>query len=181
MAKPNIPVGSNFLTDPFIGSAIGIDAARALYHAAMMYDGIHIDEHKTYLLFTLAEMGILIGEYFGARAYVDSSLEYIASIQRKADDTALLNKTLAILSSRVLFVNGFVVAKGLYQYKGFLPTRDKIIDVVADTSIVALLLSRQIVSSGMTTELIKCARQPTASGCPAASPMKPYSLKFFVP
>jgi hypothetical protein len=171
MSTPNIPIGSNFLTDPFIGPAIGIDTARTLYHAAMMYDGIHVDEHRENMLFSLGEIGLLMGEYYGMRAYVDTSLD-------NPTDT----KATGILVSVLLFVNGPIIFKSYYQYKGFLPRTSKIVDAIANASIIALLFSRQIISTQMITNVSACNSKNKASAdCPAPSPIKPYSFNFLSP
>lgn len=171
MPMIDVPLGSNFLTDPFIGTAIGIDTARTVYHAAMMYDGIHVDEHRENMLFGLGEIGLLMGEYYGMRAYIDESLDNPANSKRTG-----------ILVSVLLFVNGPIIFKSYYQYKGFLPMTSKIVDAIANASIIALLFSRQIISTQMVANATVCnAKDEKPADCPAPSPIKPYSFNFLSP
>jgi hypothetical protein len=183
---PNIPIGSNFLTDPLIGPAIGIDAVRGLYHAALAYNGVDAEEHKKHMYLSLAEIALLIGDYFAGRAEVDALLQ---EAEAKKVDESVRNKTGlgkggGIMVARVLFVDIPILIKTYYQARySFLPMKDKTVDLVADLSVLSLLVARQAISSEMTTNAMICNSTSGSSNshCPVPSPMKPFSFNFLSP
>jgi hypothetical protein len=174
MAMINVPVGSNFITDYFIGSAIAVDGARSLYHLTKMYNlRNQLPERQRHIIYSFAEIGLLIGNYFAIRKYADKELE---SEFIKGKDGSRSSEARGIFFANMFLVYAPMLMKSALQYSDGLPTQDKVIDLVADLSILGLVVTRQIITDRMITNVALCNSANRSADCPAAPVINPYSF-----
>lgn len=176
MPMIDVPVGSNFITDYFIGSAIAVDGARSLYHLTKMYNiRNQLAERQRHILFSFGEIGLLIGNYFAVRKYVDSKVEIYQESTFKSSSP----EANAILFANIAFIYTPLVIKSILQYRDDLPTQDKIIDLIADISIIGLMAARQTITDEMIKNFGLCSSGNVSirpADCPAPSVMNAYSF-----
>lgn len=170
----DIPVGSNYLTDPLLGPALAVDTARVLYHMAAMYNtGAQLPEHQRHLIYSLAGMGLVIGDYFAVRRYVDKQLESDV-VSNKGSKTS--SEADGIFTASIFFIYTPLLFRGFVNYRDNLPITDKIVDLVADVAVFGLVLSRQVITTQMLTNVTLCNSSfSKPANCPAPSVMKPFS------
>lgn len=170
----NLPVGSNYISDKLIGPALAIDTARLLYHLEEMYTtGARLPTHQLHIVYTLAGMGLVVGDYFAVRRYVDKQLES-DFVNNKGSKTS--SEADGVFITSILFIYTPLLFKAVLQYRNDLPLRDKIVDLVADLSVFGLILSRQIITNQMITNTALCnSSSDKAEGCPAPRVMNAWS------